>query len=103
METFSKEIIKHIEPGEQYSLVGINSYNDIYAMNYRYYLTVWGRKPLETEDANSAKKLVIINENYRPVPEVLDLPIYEIVIFPQKNQREIVQTPHSPDLIILRR
>lgn len=103
MENYSKKILQYTASDEDYSLVGINTYNDIYAMNYRYYLTVWGRKPLDTEDANSAKKLLIINENYEPVQKILDLPIYEIVIFPQKDQRQIVRTPRSPDLIILRR
>lgn len=103
MENYSKQIISHISTTEPYSLVGINSYNDIYAMNYRYYLTAWGSKPLETEDANSAKQLVIVNENYMPVQKVLDLPIYELVIFPNKGDREVTHFDHAPDLIILHR
>jgi 4-amino-4-deoxy-L-arabinose transferase-like glycosyltransferase len=103
IENYSKQILQHIEAGEPYSLVGINSYNDIYAMNYRYYLTAWGKPPLETEDANSARKLLIVNENYLPLNEVLDSPIYEIVIFPQKEEHEVLTFQDQPDLIILRR
>lgn len=103
IENYSKNILANVQEGEPYSLVGINSYNDIYAMNYRYYLTAWGKAPLETEDANSAKKLVIVNENYQPVQEVLDSPIYEIVIFPDKSNRQVLPFAGSPDLIILRR
>lgn len=103
IEGYSKNILENVKDNEPYGLVGINSYNDIYAMNYRYYLTAWGKPPLETEDANSAKKLVIVNENYQPVNEVLDLPIYEIVIFPEKGKRQVIPFKGSPDLIILHR
>lgn len=103
IENYSMNILKQVDKSEPYSLVGINSYNDIYAMNYRYYLTAWGKPPLETEAANEAKKIVIVNENYHPIKQVLDLPIYEIVIFPDKQNREVLSYPHAPDLIILRR
>lgn len=103
MEKYTKEVSKLIEPGEPYTLVGINSYNDIYAMNVRYLLTVQGKKPLETEDANSAKKLVIINESNEPVRKVLDSPIYEVVIFPEKSNVETHYPEYGPQVLILRR
>jgi 4-amino-4-deoxy-L-arabinose transferase-like glycosyltransferase len=103
MQNYAEQISQFVSPGEKYSLVGVNSYNDIYAMNYRYFLTTMGKQPLETEDANSAEKLLIVNETEDSLQQILDLPIYEIVIFPDKDQRQVITFPEGPDLIILRR
>ncbi|MEO8581151.1 MAG: glycosyltransferase family 39 protein [Patescibacteria group bacterium] len=103
IENYSKHVLDYVSEGDSYSLVGINSYHDIYAMNYRYYLTAWGKPPLDTQDVNSAKQLLIVNENYEPINEILDLPIYEIVIFPEKSKRQVFTFPSAPDLIILHR
>lgn len=103
IENYTKVILQHAPQDEPYILVGVNSYKDIYAMNYRYYLNAWGNPPIETENPNDIKKLLIVNETDEPVNKILDLPIYEIVIFPQKDNPQVIYGNNTPDLIILDR
>jgi len=101
MARYSTEIEKYVTAGEAYTLILLTSYQDIYAMNYRYFLTVSGKGPLETENANASKKLIILDDMNLPLQDILDSPVYEIVIFPDKSAPQVIQYNEGPKMVIL--
>ncbi|NCN06463.1 MAG: hypothetical protein GW946_01295 [Candidatus Pacebacteria bacterium] len=99
----TREIHKIIEPGEKYSIMLLSASRDSYGQNYRYFLSTDPEKiPVEPELHQSADTLIIINEE-RVAAEPLSLPIYELVVFPNKSPAQVLQLPHGPELFVLRR
>ncbi len=94
-------IYPQLKDGEKYSLVLLGPSKDLYAQNYRYYLSTTDRPPLPPERAAEADTLVVINEEH--VADVANVPIYEIVIFPNKANPSTLTIPGGPDISIFRR
>ena len=98
----SEEILKHVQPGEKYNLVLLSESRDIDGQNYRYFLTTGHTRPVRTEDRDSIDTLFIINEE-KILDKVTDSPIYEIVVFPNKEPAEVFNIPGGPEITVLRR
>ena len=103
MEQYAFQLESIVSSSSPYTIISLNFYNDLYAMNYRYYLSVFGWPPLESDNVNQASTLIIINETLTPVQEILDLPLYEIVSFPEKGKHEVINFEYGPQVIVLRR
>jgi len=97
----SQTMYDHLRPGESYSLVLLSPSKDLYAQNYRYFLSTTDRPALPPELAATADTLVVINEEY--VTNVAELPIYEILTFPDKDQPEVYTIPNGPEILLYRR
>ncbi len=99
----SQSIADKVAVGEKYNIVLISESKDIDGQNYRYYLsTNQGKEPVLPEHRGDVQTLFIIDE-IKDSPEVTQLPIYEIVTFPNKNPSEVYQIPNGPEITILRR
>jgi 4-amino-4-deoxy-L-arabinose transferase-like glycosyltransferase len=101
MQTVTDSINQVLEPGEAYSLILLSESKDLYAQNYRYFLSTTDTPPLPPERAGEAETLVVINEEH--VENVGYLPIYEIATFPEKNPSEVYTIDHGPEIIIFRK
>jgi len=89
-------------PGEQYLLVLLAAHQDLYGMNYRYYLSIDpDKRPLSPEFYAQAETLVIINEEQLPDPTTL--PIYEIQVFNVATPSAILTTPEGIEILVLRK
>ncbi|MDA1079286.1 MAG: glycosyltransferase family 39 protein [bacterium] len=98
----ASEIHKLVEPGEKYEIMLLSATRDIYGTNYRYFLSSNPeKKPLEPELHHTAETLIIINEE-RVAPDPLSLPIYELVVFPNKTPSQIIELPNGVELFVLR-
>ncbi len=95
------EITSHLAPGEKYSLVLLGPSKDLYAHNYRFYLSSTDSPALPLERSAEADTLVVINEER--IKNVAGVPIYEIVIFPEKTEPEVYTIPNGPEIVIYRR
>lgn len=98
----SQSIYQKVKPGEKYNLVLLSETGDIDAQNYRYFLTTTDRKPVTIEHRGEVETLFIINED-RKLIKVTDSPVYEIVVFPNKNPSEVYDIPGGPQITILRK
>ena len=98
----SEEILKHVQPGEKYNIVLLSESRDIDGQNYRYFLTTGHTRPVTTEERDSIDTLFIINEE-KTLKKVTDSPIYEIVVFPNKEPAEVFNIPGGPEITVLRR
>lgn len=101
MQTVTDSINQRLEPGEKYSLVLLSESKDLYAQNYRFFLSSTDTPPLPPERSHEAETLVVINEEH--LENVPSSPIYEIVIFPEKNPSEVYTIDHGPEIIIFRK
>lgn len=101
MQTVTTGINQRLEPGEKYSLVLLSESKDLYAQNYRFFLSSTSTPALPPERSDEADTLVVINEE--KLENVADLPIYEIVIFPEKNPSEVYTIDDGPEVIIFRK
>jgi 4-amino-4-deoxy-L-arabinose transferase-like glycosyltransferase len=98
----SEEISQHIQKGEVYAVVLLSGTGDLYGQNYRYFLsTEPGKKPVNSEETIEVDTLVVINEERLPDP--LTLPIYQIQIFPDKEQVQTVTLSSGIEVYILRK
>lgn len=102
IERTSAAIAERVSPGEKYNVVLLSETGDIDAQNYRYYLSTMDTPPVLTEDRGSVETLFIINED-RALERVIDSPIYEIVVFPNKDVDEVFQIPGGPEITVLRK
>ncbi len=94
-------IAERVEPGESYNIVLLSETQDLYGQNYRYFLTTKkGKEPINPERPVETSKLFIINEQ-KVAEDVVNLPIYEIQIFPSKEPVEIYQVEDGPDIYVL--
>lgn len=98
----SQTIYQRVKPGEKYNVVLLSETGDIDAQNYRYFLTTTDRKPVTIEHRGEVETLFIINED-RKLKKVVDSPVYEIVVFPNKTPSEVFEIPGGPEITILRK
>lgn len=97
----SELLYDQLRDNEKYSLVLLAPSKDLYAQNYRYFLSTTDRPPLPPERAAEADTLVVINEEH--VSDIAEIPIYEIVIFPNKSNPSTLSIPRGPEISIFRR
>ncbi|OGJ37812.1 MAG: hypothetical protein A2383_01850 [Candidatus Pacebacteria bacterium RIFOXYB1_FULL_39_46] len=97
----SQEILKHVKPGEKYNLVLLSESRDINGQNYRYFLTTGHTRPVSENERGEIETLFIINEE-KKISKVTDSPIYEIVVFPNKEPAEVFSIDNGPEITILR-
>lgn len=93
-------IQKRVANGEKYNLVLLSESKDLYGMNYRYFLSTMENPPLKIENHHQAEKLFIINEEKKE-NDLINLDIYEIVVFPEKNISEQYQFEAGPEITVL--
>ena len=93
-------IQERVKNGEKYNLVLLSESKDLYGMNYRYFLSTMDNPPVKIEDHHQAEKLFIINEEKKE-RDLLNLNIYEIVVFPEKNIIEQYQFEPGPEITVL--
>ena len=98
----SQQMVARLEPGESYDIVLLSSTRDILGSNYRYFLHTTGRPPAPDSERGNVDVLFIIDEE-KKVERVVDLPIYEIVVFPNKTVDNSIEIPDGPTITILRR
>lgn len=102
IERTSAAIAERVSAGEKYNLVLLSETGDIDAQNYRYYLSTTETPPVLMEDRGSVETLFIINED-RALERVVDSPIYEIVVFPNKEAVEVFEIPGGPEITVLKK
>lgn len=100
MKAVSDEIYQEIKPGEKYNLVLFSESRDLDAQNYRYFLTTTDQPPLKKANRGEAETLVVINEDHS-IKKVGDSPVYEIVVFPDKEPKKSFVAHDGPEIIIL--
>ncbi len=100
MKVVSDSIYKELKPDEKYNLVLFSESRDLDAQNYRYFLTTTDHPPLKKANRGEAETLIIINEDHS-IKNVADSPVYEIVVFPDKKPKKILNIDNGPEIIIL--
>ena len=95
-------IYQRVKPNEKYNIVLISGTGDIDAQNYRYFLETTDRPPVPTDRRGEVETLFIIQEDYFDT-KVVDSPIYEIVVFPDKTPKEVYKVDQSPIITILKK
>ena len=98
----SGTILGHLRNNESYNIVLLSDSGDIEGQNYRYFLDVSAHPPLAMQDWGNVDTLFIINEDHK-LKKVVDSPIYEIVVFPNKTPSEVYTVPNGPEITVLRR
>ena len=99
MKAVSDSIYEELKPGEKYNLVLFSESRDLNAQNYRYFLTTTDRPPLKEANRGEAETLVIINEDHS-IEKVADSPVYEIVVFPDKEPKKVFTAHDGPEIVI---
>ena len=102
VEEVAESIYGKVNENEKYNLVLLSESKDLYAMTYRYYLTTKENPPTLIENHHSAQKLFIINEEKKET-DLVNLPIYEIQVFPDKKIQEVYQIDNGPEITVLTR
>jgi 4-amino-4-deoxy-L-arabinose transferase-like glycosyltransferase len=102
MQRVSQSIYDRVKPGEKYNIVLLSGTGDIDGQNYRYFLHTTDRPPVLLEQRGEVETLFIINED-KKVPKVTDSPVYEIVVFPDKEPKEVYTIPGGPEITVLRK
>lgn len=95
-------ILQRVEVGEKYDIVLLTGTGDIEGQNYRYFLSTTDKPPVLAEERGNIDTLFIINDD-RVLKKVTDSPIYEIVVFPNKNPSEVYEIEDGPEITVLRR
>jgi 4-amino-4-deoxy-L-arabinose transferase-like glycosyltransferase len=102
MQRTSETIAQRVKPGEKYNIVLLSETKDVYGMNYRYFLTTTSNPPLTMEHFGEVETLFIIDEQ-QIEKDVTNLPIYEIVVFPNHTPSEVYSVPGGPKITVLRK
>ena len=102
MQRTSQAISERVQPGEKYNIVLLSESGDIDGQNYRYFLSTTENPPVLTAERGSVETLFIINED-RVLDRVVDSPVYEIVVFPEKDPKEVFEIPGGPEITVLRK
>lgn len=102
IERTSAAIAEKVSPGEKYNIVLLSETGDIDGQNYRYFLSTTATPAVPMEERGSIETLFIINED-RKLDRVVDSPIYEIVVFPNKEVSEVFEIPGGPEITVLRK
>lgn len=95
-------IADRVEQGEKYDIVLLTGTGDIEGQNYRYFLSTTDVPPVSAENRGDIDTLFVINDD-RVLEKVTDSPIYEIVVFPNKNPSEVYEVEGGPEITVLRR
>lgn len=102
MKQVAQSIENRVQPGEKYDVVLLAPHGDIEAMNYRYFLTVSDKQILPRERFAEADTLFIINE-HQDIENVVDSPVYQIVVFPNKQPAEVYDAGEGVEVTVLKR
>lgn len=102
IQSATQTILQRVKPGEKYNIVLLTGTGDIEGQNYRYFLETSNKPPLQKEQWGETNTLFIINED-KKLARVVDSPIYEIVVFPNKTPAEVYTIPNGPEITVLRR
>jgi hypothetical protein len=98
----AQTIVERVQKGEKYNIVLLSETGDIDGQSYRYFLETTDTPPVKTEQRGEVETLFIINED-RKLEKVTDSPIYEIVVFPDKDVKEVYNVEDGPEITILRK
>jgi hypothetical protein len=98
----SESILEKVKEGEKYNIVLLSETGDIDGQSYRYFLETSNKPPVPTEKRGEVETLIIINEDQK-IDKVTDSPIYEIVVFPNKDIKEVYNIKNGPEITILRK
>lgn len=102
IQSAAETIEQRVKPGEKYNIVLLTGTGDIEGLNYRYFLDTSEKPPLDKTEWGTTDTLFIINED-KKLARVVDSPIYEIVVFPNKTPAEVYTIPNGPEITVLRR
>lgn len=102
MKRTTEAIYQRVEATDRYNLVLLAETKDLYGMNYRYFLSTYPNEPVNIENHTQANKLFVINEELKE-REVWQLPIYEIIVFPDKEVLESFKIAGGPEVTVLGR
>jgi len=101
-QAVAKTIEDRVQPGEKYNIVLLTRTGDIEGQNYRYFLSTSDKSPVNKEENDAIDTLFIINDD-RILKKVVDSPVYEIVVFPNKVPSEVYEIDNGPEITVLRR
>jgi len=93
IEALSRKIYQDIDT-TKFNLVWISPVKDYRAMNYRFFLEKFGRKPLDVENYEEAEVLYVMVEGVDVDP--VDYPIWEIQKFGKSRIDKIIKTEGGP-------
>lgn len=102
VQRVATSIHDRVGPDEKYNIVLLSESGDIDGQSYRYYLHATDHPPVSQNERGSIDTLFIINED-RKLTRVIDSPVYEIVVFPDKNPREVYTITDGPEITVLRK
>lgn len=102
IQSVAKTIEDRVNPGEEYNIILLNGTGDLNGQNYRYFLSA-SEKPPVTEDKFGEIETLFIIDEVSAHQKVANLPIYEIVVFPNKEPTEVYQIPDGPRITVLRK
>ncbi len=97
----SQQIYDLIKPDETYQIVLLSGTKDLYGQSYRYFLSTTDKPPVSHEQTPNAQTLVIIDEE-KQVENIMQLPIYEIMLFSEHEPDQHLSQPDLPDIFIVR-
>lgn len=95
-------ILERVEKGEKYNIVLLSNTGDIDGQSYRYFLETSPTPPVRTENRGEVETLFVINED-QIIKDVTKSPIYEIVVFPDKDIQEVYNIDNGPEITILKK
>ncbi len=99
-QTTAQIIQEALRPSDRYELVLLSETKDLYAQSYRYFLSTTNNPPIVAEKGETPNTLIIIDEEKKE-KDVLNLPIYEIQIFPNRVLRHHIKNQDLPDIYII--
>lgn len=102
MQLVSDSIYAKVNETELYDIVLYTGTGDADGLNYRYFLNTKANPPATLENRASADKLFIIDE-LNDGQNVLALPTYEIVTFPNKVPNEVYSLENGTKVTVLSR
>lgn len=96
----AEQIHEKVIPGEKYNIVLFSHSGDIDGQNYRYFLSTMENPPVSDAERDQTETLFIINEE-KKLERVVDSPVYEIVVIPDKEPVEVFSIPDGPEITII--
>ena len=102
IQSVAQTIEDRVSEGEKYNIVLLNDTGDLNGQNYRYFLFASEKPPVPETEFGQIETLFIIDET-RAYDKVVDSPVYEIVVFPNKKPVEVYQIPDGPEITVLRK
>lgn len=102
LERTSEQISKDLDPNVPFTIVLLTGTGDLHGMNYRYFLTTKGFKPLDFSLIDQVQRLVVINED-QPHFDVTTTQIHEINVFPSKTPTLRYTIEDGPEILMFDR